>query len=158
MEAKRLVLPVEISGRPEVTKALRELESVNDFMLQAELKRVKASLPVVSRLLTSLAEANNYDLSDKRQRLQLITFLNRIRSLAPQIHLSFAAEPSPSALAKIIGWLRRELSAYTLLEVGVQPSMVAGCRIRTTNKLFDFSLRRQLEAAEPALRQKLGEL
>lgn len=158
MEVKRLILPAEISGRDDVTKSLRELESLNDFMLQAELKRANLRLPAVSRLLASLAEANNYDLADKRQRLQLITFLNRIRSLAPQIHLSLASEPSQTALTKIIGWLRAELSAYTLLEIGIQPSMVAGCRIRTTNKLFDFSLRRQLEAAEPALRQKVAEL
>lgn len=158
MEARRLILPSGIAGRADVTKVLRELESVNDFMLQAELRKMTARLPAVSHQLNSLSEVNSYDLSDKQQRLQLITFLNKIRSLAPQIHLSFASEPSETALSKITDWLRRELSAYTLLEVGVQPSMVAGCRIRTTNKLFDFSLHRQLVAAEPVLRQKIGGL
>ncbi|HET8689941.1 MAG TPA: hypothetical protein VFL81_00705 [Candidatus Saccharimonadales bacterium] len=158
MEARRLILPGDIVGRADVTKVLRELESVNDFMLQADLRHVAVRLPAISRQLNSLAEANQYDLSDKRQRLQLITFLNKIRSLAPQIHLSLASEPSETATAKIIDWLRRELSSYTMLEIGIQPSMVAGCRIRTTNKLFDFSLHRQLASAEPALRQKIGEL
>ena len=40
-----------------------------------------------------------------------------------------------------MAWLRREIHPVVLLTVGLQPSIGAGCIVRSTNKQFDFSLR-----------------
>jgi F0F1-type ATP synthase delta subunit len=55
--------------------------------------------------------------------------------------MSFAADPSASFSAKIVGWLRANIHPLSLLEIGLQPTIAAGCIVRTTNKVFDLSLR-----------------
>ena len=51
----------------------------------------------------------------------------------------------PAFVAKIVAWLRTEIHPLILLEIGLQPTIAAGCVIRTTNKYFDYSIGRHLK-------------
>ncbi len=60
---------------------------------------------------------------------------------APILHISFSVDPPGAYVQKIVAWLRVNIHKYALITVGLQPNIGAGCIVRTTNKLFDFSLR-----------------
>lgn len=150
-------LPVGIVGRADVARTLRELETINDLMDQAALRTdVAPSLPRISQLTRDLAEINTYDISLKADRARLVVFLKRVKELAPVLHISFASEPSDEAIAKLITWLRDEVSSYALLQIGIQPSIIAGCILRTSNRVFDFSMRRRIEENKVVLRRKIS--
>ena len=99
------------------------------------------ALPQVSRLLNALATENHKDLMQPADRAALAVFLRDIIEHAPTLHISFATDPSAAFTAKIVGWLRANIHPLTLVQLGLQPSIAAGCVVRTTNKVFDMSLR-----------------
>jgi hypothetical protein len=69
--------------------------------------------------------------------------------------MSFATDPSSAFTAKIVTWLRASIAPNVLLEVGLQPTIAAGCIVRTTNKIFDLSLRQHFADAESVLLEAL---
>lgn len=140
------ILPVMLVGPADINRTLLELQMVDDVVRQAALSGSETpKLPKTSRLIDSLAEANRVDLADQAERDRLIAFMESLQQHAPVLHISFAAEPSADFTAKIIAWLRQNISKYVLVHIGLQPSIAAGCIIRSTNKVFDLSLRRHLE-------------
>jgi F0F1-type ATP synthase delta subunit len=72
---------------------------------------------------------------------------------APSFHVSFAVEPSPRALEKILVWLRENIHPQVLVQVGLQPAIAAGCVMRAANKVFDMSLRSNLKEQSGYLTQ-----
>lgn len=152
MAHKDFVLPIHILGPADVNRALLELQVLEEYLLQvrkADPEGVK--LPKTSRTLDSLADANKADLSSNDDIDHLKAFLQSVQQHAPVLHVSFAAEPSAAFTAKIVAWLRSNVSKYVLVQVGLQPSIAAGCVIRGTNKVFDMSLRRSLRQNKPLL-------
>jgi hypothetical protein len=91
---KHLTLPVVIFGAVEVSRLLRELESVDDHLSQEAIrstdKRVP-DLPRMSRMLEQLAAENNLDLHAPDARKRLDNFLQKVLEKAPSVHISFAA-------------------------------------------------------------------
>ncbi len=153
----RLRLPTLVFGLVEVRRLARELEALEDFMRQATLRDAgkQAALPRVSRLLDALATDNNLQLLKAADRAQLTAFLQAVQEQAPNLHISFAIDPSSSFTAKMVTWLRANIHPYALIEVGLQPTIAAGCIVRTTNKVFDFSLRNRFADAQGLLIKSL---
>lgn len=152
-----LVLPTLIFGSVEVRRLLRELEMLDEQLRQMALRRdEKFEMPRVSRLLDALASENRRDLLRGTDRTILRDFLRHIIEQAPTIHVSFAADPSSAFIAKIVSWFRANIDAHALVQIGLQPSIAAGCVVRTQNKVFDLSLRnhfsRQTELLIASLR------
>lgn len=152
-----LQLPVLIFGVVEIRRLKRELESLEDFLAQAAIREPgkQPPLPRVSRLLEALAAENKLQLLQEDHRKQLKSFLAYAETKAPNLHISFAADPSSAFTAKIVTWLRANIHPHTLLEVGLQPNIAAGCIIRTNNKVFDFSLRERFKDASNLLASAL---
>lgn len=139
-----LALPTLIFGIVEVRRLRLELENLDEFLRGMAIKReTKFEMPRVSRMLEALARENQRHLLKGNDRKDLEEFLQEIDRSAPIIHMSFAADPSASFSAKIVSWLRTNVHPLALLEVGLQPTIAAGCIVRTTNKVFDLSLRNQ---------------
>lgn len=157
--AAPLQLPVLVFGRIEVRRLERELDALEAFMRQTALRDPgkQAALPRVSRLLDALATENHLNLLQPADRKQLETFLQHIEQAAPTIHISFAVDPSSAFTAKIVTWLRANIAPDILLEVGLQPTIAAGCIVRTTNKIFDMSLRERFADARGLLLEALEE-
>ena len=140
---RRLELPTIIFGPVEIHRLIRELEALEEFLQQAKIREPgkQAPLPKTSRSLEIVASDNNLNLLTPSELTKLRQFLESVSKKAPVVHMSLASDPSAVFTAKIVAWLRTNVHPYALLQLGLQPSIAAGCILRTSNKTFDFSLR-----------------
>lgn len=146
------VLPGNVVSRSDVARSLRELETIDDYFHQAAIRGSKdQSMPTLGKVLDSLAVANNLNMLNPEDRAHLKSFLSKVKLNAPVIHMSFPSEASGPFLSKILEWFRQEVHPHTVLHVGLQPELVAGCMLRTTNKIFDFSFRKKFEKSKEKL-------
>jgi F0F1-type ATP synthase delta subunit len=157
-DGQHLELPVLIFGPVEIHRLQRELEALEEYLAAAAIREPgkQAPLPRTSRILESLAGNNRYNLLLAEDRKEVLDFLRTIDEKAPVIHISFAADPSSAFTAKIVAWLRTNIHPYALLHLGLQPTIAAGCVVRTNNKSFDFSLRYRFYEQRKLLLEALG--
>lgn len=148
-------LPPMIVGPVDIGRLLRELEAIDELLLQQQLQDQEAKLAKTSKLLDELAGFNGINLLDAEDRKRLKEFLAAIKQRAPVIHMSFGADPSPAFTEKLMRWLRDNIHPLVLLTVGRQPDIGAGCWARTTNKYFDFSLSQRFTKSSELLIQQL---
>lgn len=151
-----LRLPSSLVSLADVARLDRELNSLNDFFAASSRRpagTASAQLPKISRLLDMLARENKVNLLDENARSELRGQLKEVYERAPSLHISFAIEPSPKALEKILVWMRQNIHPQALLQVGLQPAIAAGCMLRTNNKVFDLSLRSNLKKQSGYLTQ-----
>lgn len=154
--SKNLVLPMEIISRTHLSRCLREIEKVDDYFHQASIRgSSNQELPDVSRELDGLMSANGLNLLQADDRDKMKSFLARLKSKAPVVHMSFPSEAGSAFLGKLLVWYRREAHPYTVLHVGLQPELAAGCTVRTTNKQYDFSFRKRFEKSKSKLIEQL---
>jgi len=141
-----LKIPSIIVSQTDVARLIRELNGLDDFFIAAKNRPAGTALqpPRLSRLMDRLSRENSINLLEENDRLRLMKELKNIYEHAPSLHISFAVEPSPKALEKILIWQRQNIHPQILLSVGLQPAIAAGCTLRTTNKVFDMSLRAHL--------------
>ena len=150
-----LKLPPSVVGQADVMRLSRELSALDDFFVTAKAQAAGSTspLPRSTRSLDALAKENGANLLDEKSRHTLAAQLDSVYKEAPNFHISFAVEASPKALEKILGWMRQNIHPQLLLQVGLQPTIAAGCMLRTTNKIFDMSLRSTLNAQTEYLQQ-----
>ncbi len=155
-----LKLPDRLSGTADLTRTQRELEKVDDFLYQTNIRMPgrPVTLPKSSKILDELVEMNGISLLNEADRKKLLEALEKLSEISPVVHISFASEPSSSFLQKIVSWSRRSIYPYVLVNVGLQPSVIVGCEVRTTNKVFDMSLRNKFEQMHEVLAEKLEEI
>lgn len=144
---QNLILPAAVVSDGDISRLSRELDSLNDFFLSAAARKAGSALlpPRVTRILNTIATDAKYNLLDAEQRQSLAEELENIQTAAPVMHISFATEPSPQVIEQVLVWLRTNIHPYVLLQVGLQPTIAAGCVLRTTNQVFDMSLRSYLD-------------
>ncbi|HEX7368435.1 MAG TPA: hypothetical protein VF261_02155 [Candidatus Saccharimonadales bacterium] len=157
------LLPNLVVGPGDVSRLHRELEALDEYLRQASLrggedKADEVRLPKLSRSLDELAGLNKLDLLDEGQRDQAKQFLQALLKHAPVVHVSFAADPSSAFMDKIITWFRQNVHPRLLVRVGLQPTIAAGCVLRTPNHYYDFSLRQHFVHQKSLLLQKLESL
>ncbi|MBP7807118.1 hypothetical protein KA047_01335 [Candidatus Saccharibacteria bacterium] len=151
--SRSLVLPASLYTRADVSRLVREVEDLIASEHGDKLRSGEASLQM-SRLLQNVSDANVGD--DGPPTLQsLKQALTSVHQKAPVVHLSFAANPSPEFLERVISWFRTEVNPYVLLQIGLQPSIAAGCIIRTPSKYFDLTMRKRFSEKRPVLVEQL---
>lgn len=150
-------LPNQIIGSVEMIRITRELEKLDDFLYQANLRAPgkPTTPPKYTKTLDELAEINQISLLKEAERKKLIEVLKKLENEAPVMHISFAVEPSVSFMQKIVDWSREQLHPYIMVNVGLQPSVVVGCEARLTNKIFDMSLRNRFKETRKILIEEL---
>lgn len=153
--AAPLKLPIGLISRVDISRLLRELGSLEDFFIGANARAGGTPIqpPRVTRMLGTVAEENKFNLLDGPTRKILKDKLEAVHKQAPEVHISFASEPSPKALERLVAWFRSSIHPQLLLQVGLQPSIATGCVLRTPNKFFDMSLRAYLIKQEEYLVQ-----
>ena len=158
--AQQLVLPATVTGLTDVTRLQRESETLDEYLRQASLRKGghATELPKIPVMLDDIATVNHLNLLQAADRQKLADFLQQLQTKAPVIHMSFAAEPSSEFTGKIVTWLRQNIHPMVLVQVGLQPSIAAGCTLRTTNKVFDFSLRQHFVQNRQLLVDALAKL
>lgn len=136
-------LPVFIISPADVGRLVQELDSLDNSLHELELRQPGQAthLPHTSKLLGQMIELNELNLLHKSDRQRLRQFLVTVKDRAPVLHMSFSSDPSPAFLEKLVSWLRKEIHPQVLVTVGLQPTIGAGCIVRSTNRYFDFSLR-----------------
>lgn len=135
-----LKLPTSIISFDDLKRLERDLETRDALFIAASAGG--AQIPTtVEQPLIDLANLNNINLMDRAACQQLRSVINAQISKLPQLHISFAVEPSSSVVETILIWLRANIQPSILLKIGLQPSIAAGCILRGPNKVFDMSLR-----------------
>jgi F0F1-type ATP synthase delta subunit len=155
MRSDEFKLPTTVVSQGDINRVARELDALTDFFISAAARQAGTAVkpPRITYLLEQLARDNEYNLLEEVHRVDLKANLGQVLRAAPVLHISFAAEPTPRIIDAIISWLRQNIHPHTLLQVGLQPSIAAGCVLRTPNKLFDMSLRANLDNQENYLVQ-----
>ncbi|HYF96584.1 MAG TPA: F0F1 ATP synthase subunit delta [Patescibacteria group bacterium] len=148
-----LQLTPDIITALELNRVIRELETLDDFLHQANIRTPGSSmsLPKTTKSLEELAEANGFSLLDTVHRKHLIGKLRNFKLKVKKVHISFAVEPSPKIIQKIVLWMRDNIHPHLVVEVGIQPNISVGCIVRTTNKVFDMSLRNRFSNSKTIL-------
>jgi hypothetical protein len=152
------ILPPQVVTPANIVELKREVDGLDEFLRQAAIRRsgVGLALPKTGYLLNELVMANDLNLLEPKDREALLRLLNHIKDKAPVIHISFATDPSTAFMAKIVKWFRDNVHPQTLIQIGLQPSIAAGCVIRSTNKVFDLSLRKSFEEKQDVLIDRLN--
>lgn len=155
-----LVLPSTLVSPIDLNRCLRELKNLDDYFVQASVRQpgTAIGLPRSSAVLDDLAKTNNVNLLDDSARKNLSAQIEIIKQDSKLLHISFAADPPQSFLSKLIEYMRREIHPQVLLRIGLQPSIAAGCVLRTPRHYYDFSLRRHLQAERRILIAKIKEI
>jgi F0F1-type ATP synthase delta subunit len=153
------MLPSMVVGPSDLARLRRELEALEEFLRQAALRKTGESmkLPRTSRLLDEIAQLNKLNLLQQIDRTALGSALEKLRTKAPVVHISFAVDPSAAFMDKLVVWFRQNIHPFVLLQVGLQPTIAAGCIVRTTNRQFDLSLRQHFAKSKHILLQQLRE-
>jgi F0F1-type ATP synthase delta subunit len=153
-------LPILVFGVVEVRRLKREMEALDEFMRQSAIREPgkQVALPRVSRVLDALAGDNGRNLLQQSDRQELMQFLVAIEQHAPTIHMSFASDPSSAFVAQMVTWLRTNIHPQILLQIGLQPTIAAGCVVRTPSKYFDLSLRQNLSQQRAKLVEALDSI
>lgn len=150
---ERLKLPDTVISPVDIGRLLRELRNLDDFFVSAKKRQAGTTmqLPKLSRQLDQLSHENELNLLDESHRQNLSAGLNEIYERAPKLHISFASEPTSKPFEQLLIWFRQNIHPHALITVGLQPAIAAGCVVRSTNKVFDMSLRGSLEKQRPYL-------
>ncbi len=157
MEPEKFNLPASVTGIIEINRLTRELRKLEDDLLQLKIRQAgsQVKLPITTSVLDQVVSHNQLNLLHQQDREKLASYLNEIKQKAPTINISFSADPTPDFKKHIVSWLRSEVHPYILLNVGLQPAIGAGCIVRTTNKIFDFSLRQNFKIKKNLLKKEL---
>lgn len=145
--------PLSLITRLDTLRALRELEDFENGMSESRVRG--HHIPELTPLLKDISDLNSVDPHKKEVRLLIKHLLEELRTSAPIVHISFAVEPDIEVLTKIVAWFRQNIDPNIVLHVGVQPSIGVGCVVRTTNKNFDFSIRKHLVAKSELFKKQL---
>ena len=150
-----LVVPPTLVSRSDASRLVREVEILDDTIRAQMLRGHTADISRVSQILADIAAANKLDLTNEGQRLQLKEAIRTLKSKSPVVHVIFAEEPRPEFMHQLVAWMRDTLHPATLIHVGLQPSIVAGCIVRTPSHIYDFSIQHILKSKKPMLVQAL---
>ena len=136
-----LVLPEALMSKKQITQLLREIEKLEADKQASQVRGTPTNLQT-SPLLQQLLEQNSVE----GQTVPLANMARALKLLqknGPVVHLSFAVNPEQEFLSRVVQWFRQEVSPYVLLQVGLQPTIAAGCIVRTPSKYFDMTMRKR---------------
>ena len=150
-------LPTSLVSTSDVRRLHRELESLEDTIRAVRLctNSPVSKLPRTGRGLEEFASTNrlNFLLPDDRHHAAV--FVDYIMKKAPVLHISFASEPTRRFTTELVVWLRQHFDHEMLVEMGREPAIAAGCVVRTSSKVFDFSLLEHMTAQRQLLNDKI---
>jgi F0F1-type ATP synthase delta subunit len=152
----KLQLPNNLATKQDVVHIHRELGAFIEAVQASVMRHDKPiRYPAISDILQSVASANQIDLYDEAQSRQLLINLEQLQAKAPLLNISFASEPEPEALQKLMAWLRAKIDPQIIIQIGLQPTIAAGIIVHTSRRRFDLSLHRYLDDRRQELAKAL---
>lgn len=154
---RKLSLPSGLNSKSDLSRLILEMESIEKFLRDGAIRQTGSAmqLPKTSKLFDTLVNDTKLNLLVEEDRKYLTQTLNWLRNNAPIIHISFSSDPSPVFISKLTDWLRKNIAPYVFIQVGLHPNIGAGCVVRTTNKYFDFTLRKRFESQRELLMREI---
>lgn len=155
-------LPTSVVSKIDVSRLVHEAERVdNELTTRHVRKKAKANetaAPIMSDQLAEFLKINELSFEAAKERGSLIKQLRTLKTNIPVTHMTFASEADPESLQKLTLWLRESVHPQAVIEVGLQPALVAGVYLRTTNHIHDLSLRGKLQGQRELLVKELEAL
>lgn len=155
-------LPPTVVSKLDVSHLVSELERVDNELTTAAIHektgRPEHIEPVLSEQLAAFLGQNKLTIGDGRARSQLIVQMRQLKETVPVIHMTFATQADRESLGKLAEWLRSSIHPQAVIEVGLQPALVAGVSIRTPNHVHDLSMRAKLKGSHGVLVEELEAL
>lgn len=138
-------IPMSVVTRSDIGRLATEAETMDNFLQAAAVRQPgdAVQIPKTSNVFDELVSLNKLNLLQPADRQILIHSLAELRTKAPTLHLSFNTDPSPVFQQRLVTWIRQQMHPYMLLQIGLQPSIGAGCMLRATSKFYDFSLKQR---------------
>lgn len=156
------VLPSNVATRADITRLVTELERVDNELtsisVRAGVGMTDQKVPVLSRKLTDFLVANKLTLNTGLERSTIIKQMHHLKDNVPVVHMTFAVEADAESLAELTQWLRTSIHPQAVIDVGLQPGLVAGVYLRTPNHIHDLSLRTALRRGRDLLAREIGAL
>jgi hypothetical protein len=156
------LLPPSIVTKVDVSRLFNEIERVDNELIQLEAKEkvgaTGAGRPVLSSQLEEFLAKNEINIDDGHQRKSLVHELRQLKHSLPVVHVTFSVMADGESLQKIVAWFREVSHPQTVIDVGLQPALVAGVHLRTTNRIHDLSLRKALDEHRDILTKELEAL
>lgn len=151
-------LPSALIGRADVSRLLREIEEV-DYALETQTIRTPEkplTIPAMSRALQEILTLNNIEVTNLDERKRMLDALRDAKDRAPNVQITFAVDPEPAITSQLVTWIRNNLHPRALVTVGLQPSIIGGCVVRTPDHIYDFSLRKRFKDEQTNLIQAIN--
>ncbi len=150
-------LPTGIVSTGDARRLRRDIAALEETLQAIRLRTNApvAKLPRLSRSLEEFGSTNrlNFLLPDDRHHAAV--FMDYVLRKAPIMRISFASEATRKFTTELVLWLRANFDSEMLVEIGLEPNIAAGCVVRTSDKVFDFSLIKHLESKRPMLMERL---
>lgn len=162
MNGGSVTLPPSVVSKVDVARLVIEAEQL-DAQQTAEAVREKVgatahSEVVMSQQLSDFLAQNQLAFGTGPERSELIKQLRHLKDNVPVIHMTFAVPADRESLQQLVQWLRESVHPQAVISVGLQPNLVAGVSVRTTNHVHDFSMRSALKKNHGLLVSELGAL
>lgn len=156
------LIPPSIVSKIDVSRLVNEFERVDNEMTAA-IVRAKVGTKEETHLglseqLKDFLNLNQLRPSSSKERTDLIKQLRLLKDTVPTIHMTFAVEADPQSLQQLAAWLRGSVHPQAVIAVGLQPALIAGVYLRTSNQVRDLSLRSMLKDGRGLLLKDLGAL
>lgn len=158
------VVPPSVATKAELSRLVHEAEWIDGELTTKSVRSKvgvrKASQIVLSDQLTDLLDQNKLNILSmaSRERTELLKQLRLLKEKVPVIHMTFASVADSDSLNELISWMRESIHAQVVISVGLQPALVAGVYLRTSNHVHDFSLRSQLKSSHDILVEQVEAL
>lgn len=147
-QEKDFALPPNVLTKNDISRLIIDLERVdNDFTAAAAREKAgveSAGEPALSEQLADFLSANQLEITSSLQRSQILDRLRQLKNTVPTIHMTFASAIDQESLQELVVWLRQSVHAQSVVSVGLQPSLIGGVYLRTSNHVLDLSMRAQL--------------
>lgn len=154
------ILPSTIVSKVDVSRVVREFEAVDNALTAVAVRKKLGSegqdAPAMSPQLTEFLDKNGVTLEDSSVRSAYIKQLRQLKDKVPIVSMTFAVVADPESLQKLVSWLRESVHPQAVIDARLQPALVAGVYLRTTNHVFDLSVRNALKAKRGELEKELG--
>jgi F0F1-type ATP synthase delta subunit len=141
-------LPSSIYTTSQLRQLQRELQQLTTLR---SAKNVS-----LSNLMQDFAIANGIKKFDTVVAKKLLSYVDLAITSAPEISISLASMPNDEERGELVRWLRNAFGPQLMLHIIVQPTILAGCVLRTNKQVYDWSLQHALEANVDKLTQKVA--
>lgn len=156
------ILPTSVVSKLDLSRMVAEAEQIDNELTAASVRAKTGSRsrvnPVMSTQLKDFLDQNELSFRLSRERTKLVKQLRLLKDKVPVVHMTFAVVADYESLQKIAEWLRSSIHPQAVIEVGIQPRLIAGVHMRTPNHLHDMTLRHAFDGRRDVLFKELEAL